>query len=187
MHPIVGLLVLASTLQADTVVRLGTMERDLTGDGQPEIMRLIGNGRTIDSLAVTFSIESAGRLIFQMQLAPLSRTVGFDNGRRRLSAAELRTRLNTFGPWFFDSRKFVSPDQFVDGLRRSGPGHVERIPDVIARDGEYRNDLPRAKAVWEEIQKNAVTIFQFSPGGDSVIAIAWSARDQRFYRLLECC
>ena len=187
MHALAGLLVLASTLQADTVVRLGSIERDLTGDGRPEIMQVIGKGRAIDSLDVTFSIESAGRVVFQMQLAPLSRNAGIDSGRRSLYVAELRTRLNEFGPWFFDFRKFLRPDEFVDGLRRSGPGHAARIPDVIARDGGFPNDLPRAHAVWEEIQKNSVTVFQFSPGGDSVTAIAWSTRDRRFYRLLECC
>jgi len=32
-----------------------------------------------------------------------------------------------------------------------------------------------------------VTIFTFSPGGDAIVAIGWSARAGRFYRLLECC
>jgi hypothetical protein len=30
-------------------------------------------------------------------------------------------------------------------------------------------------------------IFTFSPGGDELVAIGWSARAGRFYRLLECC
>jgi hypothetical protein len=187
MHPITCLLVSLLTVQPDTVVRLGTAERDLTGDGRPEILRLIGTGQTIDSLDVTFSVESAGRVVYRMQLRPLSRTVGFDNGRRSLTAAEYRTRLNEFGPWFFGEQKFMRPGQFVASLRGSAPRHVEQIPEAIARDGGFRNDVPRAEAVWQEIQTNAVTVFQFSPGGDAVTAIAWSTRDQRFYRLLECC
>jgi hypothetical protein len=63
-------------LPADTVVVIGTTERDLTGDDRPEILRLVGVGRTVDSLDVTLSIESAGRTVYRARLAPITRTVG---------------------------------------------------------------------------------------------------------------
>ena len=34
---------------------------------------------------------------------------------------------------------------------------------------------------------NTITLFSSSPGGDRVMVIGWSAADQRFYNLLECC
>lgn len=86
---------------ADTTVLIGRAERDLTGDGKPEVLQLVGVGRTIDSLDVTLTITSGGRTIFRSGFAPLTRRI--------------------------------------------------------------------------------------SPGGDAIVAIAWSARDQRFYRIMECC
>ena len=37
------------------------------------------------------------------------------------------------------------------------------------------------------IADSPVTIFTYSPGGDAIVAIGWSAKAGRFYRLLECC
>jgi len=37
------------------------------------------------------------------------------------------------------------------------------------------------------MQTAGITVFQFSLGGDNVTVIGWSATDQRFYGLLECC
>ena len=63
---------------------------------------------------------------------------------------------------------------------------VAEIPDVIARDRQP-SDTRDGNEIWEEILRSPVTIFTFSPGGDVVVAIGWSARAGRFYRLLECC
>ena len=48
---------------------------------------------------------------------------------------------------------------------------------------------PRAMAesLWRDIQGSGVTLYQYSAGGDHTTTIAWSARAQRFYHLLECC
>lgn len=210
----VGVFALGMAVQADTIVTLGMTERDLTGDGQPEVLRLIGSGQSIDSLDVTFLIESSGEIIFRAGLHPLTRTVGFDAPRRRLSSDEHRARLNSFGDWFFGDTKFMRPDEFVEMLLSSARLHIPRIPEVIARDrrrqlvidslvatghspSEIRYKVPLLVAVpldttegvrtWEEIQNTKVTVFTFSPGGDAVSAIAWSVRDQRFYSLWECC
>src|SRR5947199_7874391 len=93
--------VLATTpVLSDTTVRLGTVERDLTGDGVPETLSLTGRGQTVDSLEVTFTITSSGRTVYERKW-PMTRAIGFDAGRRLLSAAEHRARLNEFGRSFF--------------------------------------------------------------------------------------
>lgn len=171
-------------LQADTVVVLGVVERDLTGDQVPEVLRLVGTGASIDSLDVTFSIASSGTVIFETQLRPLTRNIGFDAGRRTLSAAEHRERLEEFGGWFFGDEKFMRPAAFVAQLHRNMPRHVARIPHVIARAAA---DTASAGATWEAIRDASVTVFSFSPGGDAVRFIAWSLRERRFVDLVECC
>jgi hypothetical protein len=207
----------ALPMQADTVVVLGAVERDLTGDGRPEVLRLVGEGNAADSLAVTFSIESSGQVLFRTALASLTRMMGFDAGRREVPAAEHRTRLDEYGRWFFGESKFMRPDTFVARLRQSARRHEALIPDVIERDrrrqavvdslvragqtildaertAQFRlrrrgapYDTAHAAETWDEIRRTGVTVFQYSPGGDGLTAIAWSERDRRFYRLLECC
>ena len=103
-----------------------------------------------------------------------------------ISAEQHRARLQGFGRWFFADEKFQRPAEFVDGLRRMAPLKVREIPDVIARDRQA-SDTRSGSEIWEEILKSPVTIFTFSPGGDAIEAIGWSARAGRFYRLLECC
>ncbi len=63
---------------------------------------------------------------------------------------------------------------------------MAEIPDVIARDRQAA-DTRDGSVIWQEIRKAPVTIFTFSPGGDAIEAIGWSARAGRFYRLLDCC
>jgi hypothetical protein len=86
----------------DTVVTLDVVERDLTGDGVAEILSLTGVGATIDSLDVTFRIQSSGQTI-HTETWPMTRTVGFDAGRRTLSATEHHARLKEFGSWFLEN------------------------------------------------------------------------------------
>lgn len=57
-------------LQPDTTVVLGLVERDLTGDGEPETLRVVGVGATIDNLDASFTIESAGKTIYRFKLTP---------------------------------------------------------------------------------------------------------------------
>jgi hypothetical protein len=181
--------------RTDTVIVLGMVERDLTGDGQPEVLRLTGVGQSMDSLDVTFVIESSGDTLYREQLEPLTTVVGFDAGRRKLSPSEHRAQLDEFDDWFLDTAKFMRPEEFVERLRRSAAWHIAEIPDVIARDRRRQaSSLPGARLdsaeavdVWNEIQSSGVTVFRYSPGGDGTTAIAWSVRDRRFYRLLECC
>ena len=175
-----------AAFQPRTTIVLGSLERDLTGDRQPEILRVVGVGPTRDNLDVTFTIESAGRTIYRFNLAPLTGTVGFDAGRHVISADEHRARIKEFGQWFFAQEKFQRPDEFVDSLRLRAPGRVAEIPDVIARDRQASDTAP-GRVIWQEIQSAPITIFTFSPGGDAIVAIGWSARAGRFYRLLECC
>ena len=187
MLPITWLLMASIVaLQPDTTVVLGQVERDLTGDGEPEILRVVGVGPTIDHLAATFTIESAGRTIYRFTLAPLTRSGGFDARRRTLSVEQHRAQLAEFQKWFFAKEKFQRPADFVESLRVMARLRVPEIPDVITRDRQP-SDTRDGTEIWEEILKSPVTIFTFSPGGDALVAIGWSARAGRFYRLLECC
>ena len=177
-------LVVAS-LPADTTVRLGAVERDLTGDRIPEVLSLTGRGQTVDSLEVTFAITSSGRTLYERKWR-MTRVVGFDAGRRVLSVAEHRARLREVGGSFFADSKFMSPEAFLSWLGRSARLRIALIPDVISR-AMASPDSARARVIWESMQSSSITVFQFSPGGDAILTIGWSATDARFYNLLECC
>src|SRR5947208_10780300 len=143
--------VLASTpVLSDTVVRLGIVERDLTGDNVPEILSLTGRGQTVDSLEVTFTITSSGRTLFETKWSE-TRAVGSDAGRRVLSAAEHRRRLRKLGRFFFADEKFMSPAEFLVSSRGHAPRHIDLIPDVIARD-LHLSDRSRAQLVWAQTE-----------------------------------
>lgn len=188
--PLLAALAITAPAPTDTVFILGTVERDLTGDGRPEVLRLIAAGKSVDSLDVTFSIISDRAILYTDRMVPLTRrTWGYDARRRMASALEHRAKVDSFADWFFGDGKFMSPDGFIAELRDRAGRHIPLIPHVI--DGDRAegtpSDMARAASTWEEIQRSAVTIFTYSPGGDRVRAIAWSKRDQRFYQLWECC
>ena len=177
-------LLMASTLalQADTTVVLGHTERDLTGDGKPEILRVVGVGPSIYDLGVTFTIESAGKTIYRYDMRRMTRTAD----RHVKSPAQYRAWIKEYGQSFFLEKKFTRPQEFVEFLRASARGHIAKIPTVIERDRLPSDQVP-GSVIWAEIQQAPVTIFRFSPGGDSIEAIGWNARAGRFYRLLSCC
>ena len=178
-----AVVLVCSPAAPDTTVTLGVVRRDLTGDGVPETLSLTGRGQTIDSLEVTFAITSSGRTLYETRWR-VTRVVGFDAGRRVLSAAEHRARLKELSGAFFADPKFMSPDGFVTRWRAQAPGRVGEIPEVIVRE---TGDSSSARRVWDEMRRAGITVFEFSTGGDGVTAIGWSATDQRFYRVLECC
>ena len=180
------LIVSSAALQENTTVALGHAERDLTGDGKPEILRVVGVGATIDDLGVTFTIESGGRTIYRYDMGRMRRTVDYDGSRQARSPQQHRDRIEEFGAFFFDERKFEPPAAFVESLRRMSRSAVAEIPQVIERDRDG-SDPVVGSMIWQEIQNAPVTIFSFSPGGDRIEAIGWNARAGRFYRLLECC
>lgn len=101
----------AVSLQPDTTVVLGLVERDLTGDGKPETLRVVGVGPTIDNLEPTFTIESAGKTIYRFKLERLTRTVGLNAGRQALSAEQHRARLTELRQWFFAQKRNFSDRQ----------------------------------------------------------------------------
>ena len=179
-------LLMTSTLafQADTTVALGHAERDLTGDGKPEILRVVGVGPSIYDLGVTFTIESVGKTIFRYDMGRMTRTVGFDAGRRVISEEQHRTRIKEYGQSFFLERKFMRPQEYVEYLRAHARRHIDEIPRLIDRQA---SNTSRGSVIWEEMLNSPATIFTFSPGGDRIVAIGWHARTERFYSLLSCC
>jgi hypothetical protein len=80
----------------------------------------------------------------------------------------------------------MSPTRFLSWLQASARLHIPLIPDVIAGNMTPQ-DSARAQSVWEQMQAAPITLFSFSPGGDRVMVVGWSAADQRFYNLLDCC
>ncbi len=168
---------------ADTTVNFGVVQRDLTGDGVPESLSLTGVGNTLDNLAVTFVIRASGQALYTRSWR-LTRA-RFDP-RHRISDAELRTRLRDYGRSFFDASKFTTPPAFLSWLAQSARLRIAEIPGVMARDMTHPDSV-RAAGLWQDMQAAAITIFSFSPGGDFVTAIGWSAADTRFYHLFECC
>jgi len=84
-----------------------------------------------------------------------------------------------------DRRRPAVVDSLIDtGLTRT---EAERMAHVHPGSPGALSDTTSPVRIWEEMQRTGVTVFTFSPGGDIVTAIAWSERDRRFYRLLECC
>ena len=65
----------------ETTIVLGRVERDLTGDGKPELLRLIGRGRTIDSLDVTLTIEANGKILAHAPVSVFLTPTDFSNLR----------------------------------------------------------------------------------------------------------
>jgi hypothetical protein len=201
-------------VQADTTLVLGLAERDLTGDGRPETLRVIARGRTADSLSVTFTIESSGAVVYQTDLSPITRVVGLDAGRRASSQADRESLLRYYKVDFFGESKFTTPAEFLSWLERSAPGRIAEIPVVLGQDRRRQlvtdsletlgrpvaeissrvrglrrepSDSVSGAAIWDAIRQADATVFQFPLGGDGLSAIAWSAADRRFYRLFECC
>ncbi len=183
----VATLLVALTLarQADTTHVLGHAERDLTGDGKPEILRVVGVGPSIEDLRVTFTIESAGKTIYTHEMRRMTRT-GPDAGRRVMSPTQYRAWIKEYGQAFFLDKKFMRPLEYVEYLRVHARLHIDDIPKVIDADRLPSDQVP-GTVIWDEIQQARVTIFRFSPGGDIIEAIGWNARAGRFYRLLSCC
>lgn len=176
---------------ADTTIVLGSHRVDLTGEGEPEVLQLIGVGESLDNLEVTFLITSSDDTLYNRRLRSLTRTIGFDAGRRVLTEAEHRKFIEQYESFFFASSKFRTPDEFMEKLLqggRAGATMIEDIPDVIAAQRKNAGgDDSGAKRVWEDIKTSGVLTFQYSGGGDAVTAIAWSQLDQRFYHLWHCC
>jgi hypothetical protein len=184
------LIILAFALSAfatsDTTIVLGSATRDLTGDHTPDTLTLRGVGPSADSLNLRLTIKSGTRIIFDVQLHPISR-MHYEREIRPYLRLTYEEWLKDLGQSFFSDRKFLTPAAFVTQMKASAPGHVPLIPQVIARAGGFEADTARAMTIWSEIQRSDVVIFEYSPGGDVITAIAWSKRDRRFYDLIQCC
>ena len=176
-----------TAVPADTVLVLGSTMMDLTGDGQVELLQVVAAGPSVDSLNLTFTIQSEDQVLYEAALVPLTRSVGFDAGRRRTSDAEHQERLATFSQRFFAVEKFRPAVEFEARLQRASPRNVPLIPKVIERDAGDRVPIETGARTWASMREDDVIEFEYSPGGDRIEAIAWSVADRRFYRLLECC
>ena len=124
---------------------------------------------------MTFTIESDGRTIYRFEMAPLTGTTGFETGRYVVPPEQHRARVEAFLRWFFAEEKFQRPVEFLASLSGMGSRPVAELPDVIARD-RPATDTRSGRAAWQELLGSGITIFTFSPGGDAIVAIGWSAQ-----------
>ena len=201
MLAVIAPLIAALAAPADTIFTLGSREIDMTGDGQPEVLSLVAQGPSTDSLGVTFQIVSSGRVLYAASLHPITRVEGDDAARRTRTPAEQLAFVGGFGARFFADDRFVPASRFLADLTDGATGRARAIPSVIARHrAAYRDhalgglesvppstDTTGAGAVWADMLRRDRLVFRFGPGGELATAIAWSDRDRRFYRLLSCC
>ncbi len=172
----------------DTGIVLGSRNVDLTADERPEVVELAA-GESLDSLDLMLTITSDGETIFSQRLRPLSTFLRSVPGGDAGPPSERQSRLEELTTFFLNDGRFRSPGEFVRWLESIGPRHIERIPRIILQErGEQ--EVPgsiAATAVWEDIKEREIVIFQFATGGDGITAIGWSAINERFYHLLQCC
>lgn len=185
------LLAITVSLVPDTTVVIGSVERDLTGDGRPELIRLEGSGASVDSLAASLTIESAdGELLYEAVHVPFTRHVGFDAGRRRLSEEEYEDYLREYAQFFFGPEKFQTPREFEALWTRRARHRLDVLPATIADEAARRSiqlSEDEAQRLWEAIRERDVRIFEFSPGGDGVVPLVWIEELGAFVELVACC
>src|SRR5687767_11319764 len=96
---------------SDTTVILATATRDLTADGRPERLTLVGVGPSVDSLNLTFSITSGDTVIYSARLHPVSRRL-YERKVQRYLRVTYEAWLKDIGDSFFETRKFLNPGDF---------------------------------------------------------------------------
>jgi hypothetical protein len=165
-----------------------TVAQDVTGDGRPDTLRLIGTVPDFskDSIVPILTIETNGQIVYEQRLDPITRAVGFDGGRRILTGDEYREHIREFATSFLDASQFRPAAAFRARLQSAMPAHVARIGQIIEAD-RPPSDGRSGEEIWREIEDSDVPVFTYSPGGDALVAIAWSATARRFYKLLSCC
>jgi hypothetical protein len=183
----------------DTALVLGSREIDMTGDGRPETLVLLGIGPSLDSLDLTFQIIADDRIVFAAAMRPLTRRIVADGQPRFRTPSEQLDYVAEYGRSFFADSRFVPAPRFLESYNRGTNPPSRRIPDVIARHRvAYRAnplggldlgpaaDTTGAGSVLQEILAGGRPVFRISIGYDNTTEIAWSRLDQRFYRLIAC-
>jgi hypothetical protein len=159
----------------DTTVVFAQTERDLTGDGRPEVLKLVGVGPSIYNLEPTLTIADAGRVIFTDQFMPMTRQIDFDGPVRLRTEAQHREFLREYGGWVFASSQFSSPAEYLRQMRSNIAHDPPARPPLVDRE------------TWAEIVASGAVVFRYSRGGDNAEAIVWVESRKEFVRLLDCC
>ena len=106
-HLTLALVVLCNPIQPDTVLTVGEVHRDLTGDGVPERLALIARGSAGDSVEFHFTVDSSGELLYERTW---TLTSFYDDSGRELSREEMVGRVDEwvadFRAWFFRDGSF---------------------------------------------------------------------------------
>lgn len=174
-------------IQNDTTVVLARHAVDLTGDGHDEVIEVIGSGGSIDSLGVQLTIRTGGDVLYTDTLKSLTRTVGFDAGRRVLSRDDHLKRFAGLQEFYFSADRFSTPRAFLEHLHRSTPRRIELIPHEIEGSLGRRLAPRTGERIWSEIMRDMVPVFTYAVGGDGILAVAWSSSERRFVQVWGCC
>jgi hypothetical protein len=110
--PIALALLFPALLQGNTTIVLASTERDVTGDGKPEVLSLIGVGRSADDLRVIFSVGESGRELYRANVALLTHSE-FDRKLRSVLRMGYGAWLKDVGRSFFAGAKFKPPEIFL--------------------------------------------------------------------------
>jgi hypothetical protein len=185
----------SSDSAAEQFLPLATAHRDMTGDGVEETLRLVGWGDPSGHLWATFSIESAGGILYEDEFE-LSRTAGFEPGDRGLGDEEWGRRVDWHSAHFFDEEQFWTWRQFRE--RRGpptwggGPPPFELIETQKALAAARKprplevggSDRARAIEEWNRVVASGVPLFFYAPPGSRAAGLVWSREHQRFFDIL---
>jgi hypothetical protein len=189
--------------------------RDLTGDGVPETLAVAAEGTHLDSLRITFTISSGGRVLYEESWWSAWYFV-YDAPLDSIPEARKRARILGHLEEFFEPGAFgalAGPPPGAPGVSATAPGdepldHISaqlRAPalrDSLARAGvdsataalraeqeAYAGGAwhSDARATWREMYERAPTTFTFFSGGEHTRTIAWSGRHWRFFTVESCC
>ena len=179
----------------DQFLQLATTRRDMNGNGELETLRLVAWGDPSTLLWVTFSIESAGGVLYEDDFE-LSRFSGFADGQPGLGDQEWERRVDWYRTSFFSDEQFWTWRQFRE--RRGPPSWAGGPPpfELIATQRTVDTGVPtrvrevggpdreRAIESWNRIVASGVPLFFYAPPGARAVGLVWSREDRRFYDIL---
>lgn len=197
----------ATAVDSEIGQRDRSVERDLTGDGQPERLRLALSGTEPGDLEVAFTVSSGGRELFSEDWNSRLYFV-YAEPIEDIPPDSVRARVRDRVSEFFAAEKFgkvavddmVTPAIATDLIARqlAYAEALESLPDdmpeeeaELAAHDRANADSDRyraeASAIWREMLDASLPTFVFFSGGEYTRTIAWSPSAGRFFSIWECC
>ncbi|MCZ6918104.1 MAG: hypothetical protein O7I93_15130 [Gemmatimonadetes bacterium] len=168
------------------------VERDLTGDGQREILEVRAVGETSDDLTITFRVIADGRDIYATEWDSRAYFTDDDSGDAERRDAQVRSALAEFFDRGFAPVTHTHPFMGTPLPEAWRPNPESDDPrEWIARElraaGRGDVDAAAVTAIWDEMVGRGALGFSFSTGGQERRRIAWSPRLGRFLVIWSCC